>query len=388
MNIRRGAAVLGALMLTGPFTQLVAQVAAPQRVIEGKVTRLLDGGRPANVAGAWVILHRVGSDTAAPLDSMRTRADGSYSFRYRPGGDTTAIYFVSTIRGGVAYFTAPSRTTVLRGGDADLAVFDTTSGPVPITIRGRHIIVTAPDSTAPWRRTVIEVYELSNDAVRTRVPGPQGRFTFEVPLPSGVTEVTGGQGDVSPDAMRAEEGHVRIYAPIAPGLKQFSFFYQVPRNATLSYPIDNDVPVLEVLVEDARGTAVGAELLEVTSVLMDGRPFKRFLAQDVAAPSMVDITAPGSAAEARRLRLMLVLTAVGAAMLLALGAAFMRRGPSALRRRRARDPETIALDVAALDARFAALEAPDDAARAAHHLARAQLKGELHAALARRDGLA
>jgi hypothetical protein len=357
------------------------------RRIEGKVTRSLGGGRTAPVPAAWVILHRVGADAAAPLDSMRTRADGSYAFRYRPTGDTTAIYFVSTVSGGVAYFTPPSREEVVRGGTADLAVFDTTSAAMPITIRGRHIIVTAPDSATPNVRTIIEVYELSNDSSMTRVPGTAGRFTFEAPLPSGVTEVAGGQGDISPDALRVEGGHVRVYAPIAPGLKQFSFFYELPRNAALSYPIDANVPVLEVLLEDARGTAVGAELLEVNAVMVEGRPFKRYLAQDVLAPSMIDITAPGPAADSRRLRLMLVLTAVGAAMLLGLGAAFMRRGPAAFGRRRARDPEAIALEIAALDARFAAVDAPSVGVRATHYVERARLMGDLRSALARRDGL-
>ncbi len=379
--------VVGLALIAALGPAAAAQGTSALRRIEGKVTRALGGGRTAPVAQAWVILHRVGADAAAPIDSMRTRADGSYAFRYRPTGDTTAIYFVSTALGGVAYFTPPSRDAVVRGGAADLAVFDTTSAPVPITVRGRHIIVTAPDSASPDVRTIIEVYELSNDSVTTRVPGDEGRFTFEAPLPSGVTTVTGGQGDVSPEALRVEGGHVRVYAPIAPGLKQFSFFYELPRNAALSYPIDANVPVLEVLLEDARGTAVGADLLEVNAVMVEGRPFKRFLAQDVTAPSMIDITAPGPAADSRRLRLMLVLTAVGAAMLLGLGAAFMRRGPAAFGRRRVLDPEALALEIAALDARFAAIESPDDAQRASHYVERARLKGDLRAALARRDGL-
>lgn len=373
--------------LAVPAIGLDAQGTSAAHRIEGKVTRSLGGGRVAPVPGSWVVLHRVGADAAAPLDSMRTRGDGSYAFRYRPTGDTTAIYFVSTVLGGVAYFTPPSRAEVVRGGDADLAVFDTTSAPGPMTIRGRHIVVTAPDSATPNVRTVIEVYELSNDSSKTRVPGAEGRFTFEAPLPSGVTAVIGGQGDVSPDALRVTGGHVRIFAPMAPGLKQFSFSYELPRNAALSYPIDADVPVFEVLLEDPRGTAVGAELTEVSAVMVEGRPFKRFLAQDVVAPSMIDITAPGPASDGRRLRLLLVLTAVGAAMLLGLGSAFLRRGPAAMSRKRVRDPEALALEIVALDARFAAIESPDEAQRGSHYVERARLKGDLHAALARRDGL-
>jgi hypothetical protein len=327
-------------------------------------------------------------DAANPIDSMRTRGDGSYAFDYRATGDTNAVYFVSASRGGIAYFTPPTREARVRGGTADLQVFDTTSAPLAITIRGRHLIVTAPDTAAPVR-TVIEVYELSNDSLLTRVPGVEQRPTFEAPLPPGVTEVIGGQGDISPEAVRADEGRVRVWAPISPGLKQFSFSYTLPLSQTeLEVAVEADVPVMEVLVEDPRGSALGAGLTEVDPVQVDGRPFKRFLAQDVTAPATLTLSAPGSGGDASNLRLLLVVTAVGAAMLLGLGMAFMRRGPNAFARRRDQSPEALAAEIAALDAAFERLSAPSEQQKAEHYLQRAQLKGRLSAALAKRDGLA
>jgi hypothetical protein len=382
-GLRRGFLLAVAMAAAVP---LAAQGRA--RSIEGRVTRPGAGGRDLPVSGEWVILHRVGSDAAAPLDSMRTRADGGYRFRYTASGDSMAVYFVSATRGGVAYFTAPTREASVRGGTADLVVFDTTSAPVPIAVRGRHVIVTAPD-TATGARTVIEVYELGNDSTVARVPGVAQRPTFEAPLPDGVTSVTGGQGDVSPDAVRADEGRVRVWAPIAPGLKQLSFSYELPSSrTTLAAAVETPIPVLEVLVEDPRGTATGAGLVEADPVQVEGRPFKRFLAQDVAAPALIEVTAPGPEATASGLRVMLVVTAIGAAMLLGLGMAFMRGGPKAFARRRAADPERLALEVAALDAAFEALASPTEAQKAAHYVKRAQLKGRLSAALAKRDGLA
>jgi hypothetical protein len=157
---------------------VVLEAQGTSRVLEGRITRPGAAGRALPVAGEWAVLHRVGSDAAAPLDSMRTRADGGFAFRYRATGDSNAVYFVSTTRGGVAYFTPPTREAAVRGGMADLTVFDTTSGPVPITVRGRHLIVTAPDSATGTTRTVIEVYELSNDSSVTRVPGQAQTPTF------------------------------------------------------------------------------------------------------------------------------------------------------------------------------------------------------------------
>ena len=373
-----------ALALVGVPVALSAQ---SDRTFSGRITRPGRGAAQVPVAGEWIVLHRVGTDAAAPLDSMRTRADGSYAFNYRASGDSNAVYFVSTMRGGVAYFSQPTREARVRGGAADLVVFDTTSTPIAITIRARHIIVTAPDSMAE-NRTVIEVYELSNDSTRTRVPGAQQRATFEVPIPMGVGSVTGGQGDISPDAIKADEGRVRVWAPIAPGLKQFSFSYELPvAQSELVIAIEDSVPVMEVLVENPNGSAIGAGLTEVDPVAVEGRPFKRFLAQNVVGPTTLNISTPRATSATRRVRVLLIVIGIGASMLLGLGMAFMRKGPSAFARTRETRPEALALEVAALDAAYEKIESPTEEQKAEHYLKRAQLKGRLSAALAKRDGL-
>ena len=359
------------------------------RVLEGKVTRPRPDGSLAPVSGEWAILHRVGPDAAAPIDSMRLKADGSFAFRYQATGDSTAVYFVSTSRGGVAYFTPPTREQAVRGGMADLTVFDTTSGPVSITVRARHLIVTAPDSMdTTGLRTVIEVYELSNDSTLTRVSGADGAAVFEAPAPDGVTAVAGGQGDISPEAIKLEAGRVRVFAPIAPGLKQFSFSYEIPASQlNLAVHVETDVPVMEVLVEDPRGSVTGGEIKEVDPVQVDGRPFKRYLGENTKPPAVIEVAMPGADEGSRSIRLALVVTAIGAAMLLGLGMAFMRRGPQAFAKRRTADPESLALEIAALDEAYGRLVEPTEQQKGEHYVTRAQLKGRLSAALAKRDGL-
>lgn len=376
--------------LLGVPLSLDAQNAPPsvERSLSGRITRPGTGNAVRPLAGEWVVLHRVGVDNAAPIDSQRTKADGGYSFRYRATGDSNAVYFVSTSRGGVAYFTPPTREARVQGGFADLLVFDTTSAPVRITVRGRHLIVTAPDSTAPVR-TVIEVFELSNDSSVTVVPGAAQRPTFEVALPVGVTQVMGGQGDISPEAVRADDGRVRVWAPIAPGLKQLSFSYDLPLTQTeLSVTLNDSVPVMEVLVEDPRGVAIGGGLTEVDPVQVEGRPFKRFLAQNVVPPAIINVSAPGQLDNPNSMRVVLVVIAVGAAMLLGLGMAFMRKGPQAFVRQRVVNPEALALEIAALDAAYEKIESPTEQQKAEHYLKRAHLKGRLSNELAKRDGLA
>jgi hypothetical protein len=380
---------VGTVLLSLPVAAPIMAQDGP-RVFEGTVTRPLGGGRVAPVSGDWAVLHRVGPDAAAPVDSMRLRANGTFAFRYRATGDATAVYFVSIKRGGVAYFTPPTREAVVRGGTADLTVFDTTSGPVKLTVRARHLIVTAPDSSnSSALRSVIEVYEISNDSTLTRVAGADGSPVFEVPVPDGVLSVAGGQGDVSPEAIKLEEGRVRVYAPIAPGLKQFSFSYELPvTQMSLAVHVETDVPVMEVLVEDPNGTVSGGELAAVDPVQVDGRPFKRFLGENTKPPTVIEVTMPGAQEGRRSIRLALVVTAVGAAMLLGLGMAFMRRGPQAFAKRRTTDPESLAVEIAALDEAYARIAQPTEEQKGEHYLKRAQLKGRLSAALAKRDGLA
>ena len=144
---------LAFLLLLAGSSPLQAQGEA--RSIAGRV--LLPGATRAGlpVAGAWVTLHRVGPDAAGPIDSMRTSRDGRYDFRYKATGDTSAIYFVSTSRGGVAYFTPPVRERAVRDGIAEIQVHDTTSAPLAIRTVGRHLIITAPDSATRTTRTVL-----------------------------------------------------------------------------------------------------------------------------------------------------------------------------------------------------------------------------------------
>jgi hypothetical protein len=379
---------LAALAFSAAAAVLPAALAAqaPDRLIEGRVSLPGDTDAGIPVRNTWVVLHRVGTDAAGPLDSMRTGADGSYRFRYRATGDSLAVYFVSTSRGGVSYFTPPVRDVTVRGGVAEILVFDTTSTPLPITVRARHVIVTVPDSTGTTR-SVIEAYEVSNDSSVTRVARGRGGMTFDAPLPAGVRTVTPGQGDVSAEAVVAVDGRVRINAPLAPGLKQITFAYEIPVSTdALDVLVEVPVSVLEVLVEDPAATVAGAGLVAVDPVEIEGRPFRRFLAQDVAGAQTFRVTTPVPNSM-RGLRLMLIVTAVGAAMLLGLGMTFMKKGPAGFARKREDDPEALALAVAALDAAYERIAAPTEQQKADHYLERMRIKGRLSAALAKRDEL-
>ena len=244
------------------------------------------------VSGVMVTLHRVGNDRAAPLDSTRADAKGRYGFRFTRSGDQRALYFVSAVYGGVAYFTPPLTHSTVNGDDAEIAVFDTTSGPVPISTRGHHVVVSAVDANG--MRSVTEVYELANDSTVTRVaPASGDGDVWSAVLPARAQSFQVSQGDIPAQAVKFEAGKARVFAPLAPGLKQIAFTYSVPASAfPLNIPIIRDTQIFEVLIEEEKGKVTGAKLVEKDPVVLERRSFRRFLADDVPANSVSVIDLP------------------------------------------------------------------------------------------------
>ena len=296
----------------------------PQRVA-GKVVRPGIDSMTA-VPRVLVTLHRVGEDQAAPIDSVIADDLGRYEFRFRRTGDQEAIYFVSAAYGGITYFTPPLAHSTVVGDEAEIAVFDTTSSAVPISTRGHHIIISAADGQS--MRAITEVFELANDTSVTQVVGPAGAAVWSTKLPAGATQFAMTRGDLPAGALRFENGSAHVYAPIAPGLKQFAFSYALPAAAfPIRVPIARKTEVLEVLIEEEKGTVTGASLEEVDPVSIERRSFRRFLAQEVPADQVSTIDLPRSGMSkimGRPFVIGLTLTA-GGAMAYALAQALKRQ---------------------------------------------------------------
>ena len=352
------------------------------REVSGKVERLTVGG-PVPLPGAMITLHRVGPDKEGPVDSVRTDPSGSYRLRYRATGSPNAIYFAATTWQGIAYFTPPLRAAVVTGNAARLTVYDTTSRALALAVRGRHVIVSAADSTGS--RVVIEVYELANDSVRTLVGADSTQPTLTVPVPTAAREVVVGQGDVPADATGTAPGLLRVFAPFAPGLKQLSFSYRVAKESfPLAFSLERATDVLEVLVEEPSATVSGAALQNAGPVAADGRTFKRFLGQNIAAGGQMTVGVPGTMSGKASVYIIGIVFAVGVALLAGLArTAFVARNAGGARARLVNeDPEQIAREIADLDrAQARAALAGDEYVRT-----RAVLKERLTLALARRNG--
>jgi hypothetical protein len=280
------------------------------------------------VSGAWVVLHRVGPDGAGPLDSIQSDTRGRFSFNYERTGSEEAVYFVSAMHDGIAYFTPPLPEGKVSRENGEITVFDTTSGHVPITLQGHHVVVSAVDANS--RRTVVEVYDLSNDSSVTRVAAgdkPE-HATFRARLTRGATDFRVTEGDLSAGAVTQANGVVSVFAPIAPGVKQLSFTYSLPAKAfPLKLPLEKETGLYEILIEEKVGSVTGPRIKEVEPVTVDERDFRRFLASDMPENStaVIDLPAPASTGAIDARFLVAITLVLGGAMVAALARALRRR---------------------------------------------------------------
>jgi hypothetical protein len=306
---------------------LIAAVCGAQETssVSGRVV-MPGGDSVVAVRDAWVTLHRVGSDHAGPLDSIRTSATGGYAFHYSRAGAGDAIYFVSSSHDGVAYFSHPLNAGVESGDDGEIVVFDTTSRHVPVTVRGRHLIVSRAASDGA--RTVTEVFELSNDTSVTRIAANESpaAAVWSSIVPQSVSQPVVADGDVPAAAVKFIDSRALVYAPFAPGMKQLAFHYDLSPDAfPLKIPVEHGAVVLEVLVEEPTATVTGAKLRSVAPVAIEGHEFRRFLAADVPANAVAVVGVPETKKPPALLFVAGLTLLIGGAMTATLARALRRR---------------------------------------------------------------
>lgn len=339
--------------------------------------------REIGLAGVMVTVHRVGPDSAGALDSARTGPDGRYTVRYRRFGSDEAVYFAAALHDGIAYFSSPLRGVRANADDAEITVFDTTSGPVRLTTQGHHVVVSAPKPDG--RRDVVEVYELSNDTTVTLVGRDSLAPVWSAPVPHDATGFAPGQGDVSPVTLERRGDRAILAAAFGPGVKQLSYSYTLPPRAfPLTLVHERFTGVFEVLLEEAGAQVHATGLRSMGEVTTQGRRFKRFLAQSAPEGETVRIDVPVTTAGTRARVLAGLAIAIALAMVATLARALLRRPRGgATPVARAESVESLAAAIAALDARH---DAGDATIERTYARERAALKARLAASLAARGG--
>lgn len=351
------------------------------RTVEGRVTRPSANGRPVGVPRQWVVLHRVGTSGGAPVDSTQTARDGRYRISYRAdASDPDALYFVSSRYAGIAYFSPPLRNPRVAGGDADVVVYETSTDASRLGVQGRHLVVSAPRG---GRREIAEIFELENPGTITLVARDSVTPVWWSAIPAAAESVSvAPTGDVSAGAVTFKPGRAELYAPISPGVRQVAMTYLLPDDAfPLTVPLQHNAALVEVLLEEPRANVEGAKLTEVAAATIEGRQFRRFLAQEAQANAVMRVTTPEPIEGTRN---SLFWLGVGVAVtMLAAALLWLKRSGAGIRLIGARravisESDRLVAEIAALDAQFE--RAPTD--RATYDARRAELKAQLTRALA------
>lgn len=298
--------------------------------LRGAVVRQTAGGA-TRVAREPVTLHRVSAREAGPIDSAVTDAQGRYSFRVS-APDSQSMYLVSARYAGIAYFSAPAQAGS-PAESSEIVVFDTTSGEVPLQLQGRHVVLSSP--SAEGIRSVIDVLEIENDTVLTRVAGASNRPTYAVLLPDGARNVRTSPGEQGEGTVEVRDGRANLFAPLSPGLRQVVLTYDLPPDAfPLSIPLEHAVGVLEVLLEEPKATAAGGGLVSQGGVSVDGKAFTRYLGQNAPANAVLSIAVSrggeGTSLPAWLLPLALAIATLGVILVVSRRAPAVPQGAGAL----------------------------------------------------------
>jgi hypothetical protein len=309
------------LLLIGCPVALASQgVSVSGRVLRG-------GGDTVPLANAWVVLHKVTRESGQPIDSARSDARGRYRILLRRP-DSTSVYVISAWYDSLAYFSLPLNVLGRAAVHVeDIMTFATSVSGPPLRLARR--LATVAHAREDGTREVLEILEIENPGVTTRITKDTLTPTWAGRVPQGAGQFRGGQGDISPEAMVFRNDSIYVLGPIPPGpVKQLSYGYALPAGTrTLTMPIDQPTTELNLLVEDT-AAAVRAPQLETLGVEeIESRRFAAYRAGPLAAGDRVEIDLPSTGFRAGTL-LPYVIAVLAAGMVVALVWA-LRKRPSA-----------------------------------------------------------
>ena len=287
--------------------------------------RVLRGGRDTvPLANAWVVLHKITRETGAPVDSVRSDARGRYRIQLRQP-DSGSVYVVSAWFDSLAYFSLPLNVIDRPAVHVeDIMTFPTSASGPPLRLARRLATVAAAHDDGT--REVLEILELENPGVTTRITKDTLAPTWAGAVPRNAGQFKGGQGDISPEAMVFKNDSIYVLGPIPPGpVKQLSYGYSLPAGTrTLAIPIDQATTELNLLIEDTAAVVHAPKLDSLGVSELEQRRFAAYRAGPLAPGDRVEIVLPPTGFRAQAL-LPYVIALLAAGMVVALVWALRKR---------------------------------------------------------------
>ena len=293
--------------------------------------RVLRGGRDTvPLANAPVVLHRITRTSGGPIDSSRTDAKGRYRFEIATV-DSGSIYLVSTTFDSLAYVSTPVGITGRPAAHVDdIVAYRTTANAPPIRLERR--LLTIASAATEGTREVLEILELQNTGQTARITADTLAPTWAGRIPAGAGQTRGGQGDISPEAMRFRHDSIIVLAPIPPGpVKQLSYAYTLTAGTRiLRIPIDQMTDNLNLLIEDTAAVVTAPRLEALGVQELEQRHYAAYRAGPLTPGDRVEIQLPSTGFRAQAV-LPYVIALLAGGMVIALFWA-LRKRPSAVSR--------------------------------------------------------
>jgi len=357
-------------------TLAFALAASAQEPVEAVLSgTVLVGSVP--MARGTVVLHEVSDARQGEIDSTRVSQDGTFRIRLPglPNQETGALYFASVRHEGVMYFGAALANAAQLDSLYLIQAYDTLLAPaegVDVPLQSR-IIFFEPDGTT-WR--VTDLFQLRNDRDRTIVARPEGHV-WSYPLPAAATDVETGEGEMSADVIRYEDGGLIARAALPPGGREFVVRYSLA-SPEVDIPTPGTTEVVNVLVREPAPPLDIAGLTPAGSVEMPAGGTYRIYEGDSIALPMLSVTAGEESGPPPvqwiAVGLALVLAAGG---LVALRQASVGRASTRAAPRRPDARQDVILQLARLDEEFEAQRSPSKAAKQEYQQRRAELMSRL-----------
>ncbi len=375
VTIRSGAVLM--------FLALLPAGASAQSRTAGRVVRVA-GRDTVPVRGIPVVLHRGGSRAQGPIDTVVAGPAGQLTIRFAAA--TTAAYLLSARYGGIEYFSQPVATNPSRPDTSVVVIVADTSTTVPVLVKQRTLLVSAPDESGT--RTVLDWFVLSNPGQLTRVAPDTIRAAWGTPLPPEAQNVEladNRMSQFSAEALIFRRDSALIFAPLSPGDKELMLQYRIP--GTLKrfvVPAERVTDSAFVMMEEKGGRVASVGFAAADSQMLDGRSFARWAGTHRQSGDL-EIVLPSALLSSRQLLTAMVGAAGAAFALLAWLIVRRRRGRTLLAAPVTPHPSMLTDAIARLDQQFADRETETPPAEWARYRAeRARLLAQLSSALAPR----